>query len=300
MALIRGASELPPVVVFGTGGSGTRLVSHILDEAGCWMGDNLNHAYDNQDFGFLLAGRIEWMERHFPFDDGSARPYLELFKKLYFNEPLTLAERINIARVGLEYLHGSGLKLLRTRPLAERLKRAAVLASGMVSKRKGVERRYHRWGFKVPEAIYFLHPLVEFFPGIRLIHLVRDGRDVALSSNRKPLLYSRLFNIKVGDDTASAFENWCAVNRWASEFCRNALPRTQYLLLRYEDICKTPLESVNKILEFLNIKPLDMEKIISIPSRGATIGRWQRFSHMFKECDTSVLSYFGYVHQGRW
>lgn len=300
MARIHGPREIPPVVVFGTGGSGTRLVARILEEAGCWMGDNLNHAYDNQDFGFLLAGRIDWMERHFPFGDSSARPYLELFEKLYFNEPLTVTERMGIARVGLEYLHGSGLRLFRTRPLAERFKRAAVLMRGAASKRSDTPLRYQRWGFKVPEAIYFLRPLVEFFPGIRLIHLVRDGRDIALSSNRKPLLYRRIFNIHAQDDTASAFENWCAVNRWASEVCKKALPRSQYMLIRYEDICRAPFESVNKILEFLQLKPVNVEKISNIPSRGVSIGRWQRFSHRFSGCDTSALAYFGYVQQGRW
>ena len=45
--------ELPPVVVFGTGGSGTRVVADILRQSGCFIGNNLNRALDNQDFGFF-------------------------------------------------------------------------------------------------------------------------------------------------------------------------------------------------------------------------------------------------------
>jgi len=42
------------------------------------------------------------------------------------------------------------------------------------------------WGFKLCESGYALPVLARLFPGMRVIHLVRDGRDVAFCDHRGP------------------------------------------------------------------------------------------------------------------
>ena len=102
----------PPVVIVGTGGSGTRVVNQILQISRFFIGTNLNRALDNQDFGFLLAGRVDWMRRYFPFDgrDGNAEKYLSVFEKVFFKKPLAPVDFLRLGQVFLEYFSGSSRK----------------------------------------------------------------------------------------------------------------------------------------------------------------------------------------------
>jgi hypothetical protein len=59
----------PPIVVGGVGGSGTRVVAKMVESLGFFMGDDLNHAYDNM----RLASRFkEIRSRVSGLPDGSA------------------------------------------------------------------------------------------------------------------------------------------------------------------------------------------------------------------------------------
>ena len=41
-----------------------------------------------------------------------------------------------------------------------------------------------RWGWKEPRSIFLVSFLARSLPGLRLVHVVRDGRDVAFSKNQ--------------------------------------------------------------------------------------------------------------------
>ena len=51
---------VPPVVISGTMGSGTRLVAEIVKRCGGFIGRNVNADNDNMDFAFCLSGRVWW------------------------------------------------------------------------------------------------------------------------------------------------------------------------------------------------------------------------------------------------
>jgi hypothetical protein len=56
----------PPLIICATGGSGTRVVTRIAQEAGYFMGNNLNHALDSFDTG-------KWVKKWIPpFLEGTA------------------------------------------------------------------------------------------------------------------------------------------------------------------------------------------------------------------------------------
>jgi hypothetical protein len=57
-----------------------------------------------------------------------------------------------------------------------------------------------RWGWKLCETLYILPILDRLFPGAALLHLVRDGRDVAFSDHVAP---SETFWRKIYFDTAA-------------------------------------------------------------------------------------------------
>jgi hypothetical protein len=284
----------PPVIIFGTGGSGTRVVSQILEKSGCYLGSNVNAAYDNQDFGFLLSGRIKWIEKYFPFTYQRTQVYLNIFDKIYFKKKLAGFEIVIVVKIFLEYLFGNNRQLLTSIPIANRVKsgkRLLGLTSGSSNKEPIT---YNLWGFKSPPAIYFINSLFTHYPGLKLIHVLRDGRDISLSKNRKPLLYRKIFGINSTDSVLAGFYNWCAVNTWANVLCKENLPSQQYLLIKFEDICTKPKESVDKILEWVGLASSDTDQIYNIPKKNPSIGRWKNHQAMFEKIDLSLLRQLGY------
>ena len=77
--------------------------------------------------------------------------------------------------------------------------------------------RPRHWGFKAPCAVLFLPLWRLFLPGFRVLHVVRDGRDMAFSSNVGDVkrLYRKLIpkSSWLGRDKAAAAECWCVANR---------------------------------------------------------------------------------------
>lgn len=284
-----------PIVVFGTGGSGTRVVAEILKEAGCFIGYNLNNPLDNQDFGFMLSGRIDWMVNHFPFHDDIALPYLDLFKKVYFYQSLNLNELVLLYNVTIEYIKGRSRGSFRRRPLTERLIRGRRLLKAIVPGTSLNLTPYQKWGFKSPEAIYFIFPLIKYFRHVKLIHLIRDGRDMIFSKNRSRLQYLEMFKNTYKDPFKSQLSHWGSVNRWAFDHGRTMLPEDQYLLIRYEDLCEFPLETVDRILFFTGLGDAAHDDVYQIPQPNPTINRWEKHKEALQDIDESDLRKFGYV-----
>lgn len=87
------------------------------------------------------------------------------------------------------------------------------------------QRGKARWGDKTPSYVTELDVLWRLFPGCRIIHLVRDGRDVALSS--------RTVSWGTGN-TVRAAQEW----RWKTLVARKlgGVLGDCYLEVRYEDL----------------------------------------------------------------
>lgn len=82
------------------------------------------------------------------------------------------------------------------------------------------------------------------FPEAKFIHMVRDGRDVALSFARTPWW---------NDSPIENLERWqCEVSRIADDATR-LLGKSRYLEVRYEDFVRDPKTLVSRILDFLGL-----------------------------------------------
>jgi hypothetical protein len=116
------------------------------------------------------------------------------------------------------------------------------------------------WGWKNPRNMWLLPFYVRFFPGLRFIHLVRDGRDMALSENRF-LLTEHGAALGAGDpvaDTAQAqLGLWARGNLWAAHCASDCLAADAYHIVRYEDLCRKPRAVLQKLLEFLGAERPD-------------------------------------------
>ena len=140
--------------------------------------------------------------------------------------------------------------------------------------RLGIPNEEDAWGWKNPRSMWLLPYLVKHFPGLRFIHLVRDGRDLALSGNQfllgkhgRQILGDRW----TGDPVRDQFELWALGNTRAADACARLLG-PQALLIRYEDLCKDPRRELGRLLDFL-ARPLAhsvSERIAASvqPSRG--------------------------------
>ena len=109
-----------------------------------------------------------------------------------------------------------------------------------------------RWGDKTPEHVFFLKEIKTVFPEARLIHLVRDGRDVAESLMRV------FFGPNTIDRAALAWEKSVLTFR---EF-KSHLKSTEYLEIHYENLVRSPEQELKKIFDFLGEEFLSFDERI--------------------------------------
>lgn len=108
-----------------------------------------------------------------------------------------------------------------------------------------------RWGDKTPMYMRHLPLLERLFPDAQYVHLIRDGRDAALSFLRMPEgTFTRTW---AHPETAAEFAClWRAEVAAARELGRRA-GSSRYLEVRYEELVAEPGPIVEKICEFARI-----------------------------------------------
>ncbi len=154
------------------------------------------------------------------------------------------------------------------------------------------------WGAKNPRFILVLPFLFSLYPNMKFIHVIRDGRDMAFSTNQnQPRLYGDIF-VKdlLPTDPLFNLRYWCIVNQSALEYCESNL-RDNYFRVRYEDILEKSEETTKKIYEFLDSSITDYSKTLSNIKPPTTVGRWklhqEKFSKM-TQYEKNILEKFGY------
>lgn len=99
------------------------------------------------------------------------------------------------------------------------------------------------WGDKTPGYTPHIHILNKIFPDAKYIHIIRDGRDVALSLVSKSWGPSNFpAAIKLWRETVSLCEVQLSM-----------LPHDRYLTLKFEDLVKSTRECLLKICNLLAI-----------------------------------------------
>jgi hypothetical protein len=142
----------------------------------------------------------------------------------------------------------------------------ALVRPGFADVLDGVFRAYadehgkHRWGDKTPNYSLDVGLLAELFPAARFVHLVRDGRNVALSLLQVPWWPNTLV------EAAQVWSHWTAEARAAGR----SLGSDRYLEVRYEDLVADSTLELTKICGFLGLTYRD--EMLSYPTRGAGNG----------------------------
>jgi len=99
-----------------------------------------------------------------------------------------------------------------------------------------------RWGDKTPLYCLHIDTIQSVMPEARFLHIIRDGRDVALSV--------RGLWFAPGNDIATIARDWCSRIETARRFGRQC---QYYLEIRYEDLVAQPVTELHRICIFLEL-----------------------------------------------
>lgn len=134
------------------------------------------------------------------------------------------------------------------------------------------------WADKTPENVRRFSFARRHFPRAWLVHVIRDGRDVACSLRRQPWMKSR--HREASDAVARCAAYW--VDRVTVGRAMRSDPR--YVKIRYEDLVADPAAALRRLLEFLGLdwsdRLLHAERATDDPAAGpaftTSVGRWRR------------------------
>jgi hypothetical protein len=160
-----------------------------------------------------------------------------------------------------------------------------------------------RWGDKTPYYVMHIPKLLEWFPDAQIVHLIRDGRDVAMS------LFGRRHDFYVYNAYFAA-EYWESYVKKGRALGKQLAPR-QYLELRYEDLLLQPEDAMKVLCAFLGeeysvklfeVIPIDEPSktpLVHKPLRADNAGKWRRKMtsrqiRAFESVAGKTLREFGY------
>jgi hypothetical protein len=122
-----------------------------------------------------------------------------------------------------------------------------------------------RWGDKTPQYVAEIPTLLEVFPNSKIIHIIRDGRDVALSWLRVNFGPENVF---------TAASDWKRFVEAGRSYGSSAQPGT-YMEIFYEQLVEEPRESLERVCAFLDepfsddiVKPNPLERNFREPKFG--------------------------------
>ena len=158
-----------------------------------------------------------------------------------------------------------------------------------------------RWCEKTPQHVQHLLTLSQQFPTAKFLHVVRDGRDCAVSFHRRWLRRPEL--------TVFRWKKVVTVGREQGQ----QLGSQRYMEIRYEDLTASPENSLRRVSSFLalpfNESTLESAQPYLQPTgtdgkRGlqANSGKWQgyfpvRLQHRLEHIAGRTLASFGYATQ---
>jgi len=140
------------------------------------------------------------------------------------------------------------------------------------------------WGWKEPRSIYLLPFLHRHLPDLRFLHVVRDGRDMALSANQNQLRKHGEVIGLTGADIDPAVQSitlWSWINGVTAAYGRDRMGDA-YLRIRLEDLCHDPAAVTATVLAFFGLEA-DPEVVSDEVAPPSSLGRW-------READPSLVA----------
>lgn len=162
------------------------------------------------------------------------------------------------------------------------------------------------WGWKQPRSLYMLPALHAVFPDLLVVHVIRDGRDVAFSPNAgaNVLLSGGYALPSTAENRPTAVKAamlWDVPNRLAADFGQQRFG-DRYLRLSFEQVCAEPDEAAARLSSFVGGEPIESGRLRSIVDPPASLGRWRQAEPaLLAEVEAAAvggLRRFGYALEG--
>jgi hypothetical protein len=227
-------AEQPPIIIVGMHRSGTSLVTRLLRLLGIHMGADPDpnaeskHLRSLNKHTFRVVG-AEW---------NTPEIVLEAMES-----PAFVAHQAGYYRAHL--LSGAGgLRYWGIKPWL------ALRAGGALP----------LWGWKDPRTSLTLPIWLQVFPRAQVVHIIRNGIDVAISLHRRQLKQLKRRRVRPelrdprGYDFRFCFSLWEAYQTHLLTY-RDSVPTTQYTELRYEALLGEPEGTLRYLLSKIGITP---------------------------------------------
>jgi hypothetical protein len=136
------------------------------------------------------------------------------------------------------------------------------------------------WGWKEPNTHVFLEHLLQIYPRMRYIHVVRHGLDMAYSGNKNQLRnWGALFGVAMprsrGCTAWSQLEYWNRTTRRVSDL---AHAHAGIMLSSFDALCADPASGVHELAAFIGL-PCTQERadaLARMVKTPDTAGRYRR------------------------
>jgi hypothetical protein len=279
---------VPPVVIGGVGGGGTRVVSQILNGLGFDLGPVSVPTLDSVlfttlftlpalarapgDFAELDAfflGRKEWWEIFVNAitRKGLAAAQLEKVKQL--------AEETLIPRISAS----SRLEETGKTDLIGRVRDALGHCRSVGHTVTAVDAP---WGWKEPNTSVFLSQIVRRFPAMKYIHVIRHGLDMAYAGNvNQTKNWGHLFGINSNEiaDPNSCLEYWVRSNERTITYAE-AMLKGNFAVISFDDLVLTPNVAISNLCKFLNVNVDErkLQALCEIPVVPSSLARYKEYN----------------------
>lgn len=124
-----------------------------------------------------------------------------------------------------------------------------------IARKQGMQR----WAENSPEGILRLPMIKQQIPEALVIHMIRDGRDVAVSLNRTRYVRPFPWQDRIGLTGAGIYWEW--IVQKGRSYGRQL--GSNYMEVHFEDVVSAPRETLKKIANFIDHE-LDYDRIVEV------------------------------------
>jgi hypothetical protein len=264
---------LPAIAIGGLGGSGTRAVAEILKKAGVFIGDDLNESLDNLLFTRLFKNPV-WLAKA----NTSA-----IKRRIIAFEDLMKGNRLSAFEI---LMCRNAFKTNETYPTEASHVKTFMFNQLFFKDRVNVPI----WGWKEPNTHVILPSLLDQIKGLKYVHVLRHGLDMAFSSNKQQLLnWGNMFGIEAMPTEAEdvlcrkQLEYWIFSTQRVISLQKNYPNRIK--IIKLEELVEKPEQGITDLIDFaeLLLKDSLLDELITIPQKTDSFGR-------YKEKDLAIMT----------
>ena len=124
-----------------------------------------------------------------------------------------------------------------------------------IARTQGVQR----WADTTPEHLLYLHRIKQTIPDALVIHIIRDGRDVALSSDKQGYIRRLPWDRTPSKMAAGLYWDWMVTKGR----CDGRELGGDYIEVHFEDLIREPRQVLARLGQFIG-QDLDYEQILRV------------------------------------